>query len=46
VITISEIAKGADKIMSVAVSSEYLAVVGNLPKGTKLSAESFKWEEY
>ena len=32
--------------MSVAVASEYLAVVKNLPKGTKLSAESVSWEAY
>ncbi len=32
--------------MSVAVASEYLAVVENLPKGTKLSAESVSWEDY
>ena len=32
--------------MSVAVASEYLAVVKNLPQGTKLSAESVSWEDY
>ncbi len=32
--------------MSIAVASEYLAVVENLPKGTKLSAESVSWDEY
>ncbi len=32
--------------MSFAVASEYLAVVKNLPKGTKLSAESVSWEDY